>query len=581
MTEISRIENSRRKFRNARNGSTYFVVVAVASIATIAAFTASAISIANRNQSQLETSFTQANVSLRSALDIAINSIHNDPAWRSTYSANKTEGTAIATRLGNSSMEWFVTDPVDDNLSNQSWHPVKLFAVGKSDQCRRSISALAFPSGKGLDVLRSPLHATGKIELFAPVVAARGPLSADGQIKGHGNSIFGDMESGSQSNIANVYHSSFQLSRAKRFPSALVYSAYESVATKVDFDSLENRNSLKDQVISNTSAPSPTTNQNVNAIYLIEVPPATTLKISNTSVTGTLLIRLTGRRSRLVIDKGVSWYPLREQYPSLIVYCDKDRKNTIEINCKGNFSHPLTGAKKDSSLNGVFHVIRPAHASSKTHVSATRPIRGSILVEGDVQITNKSYLSASPDLVRQPPYGYQDISSGTSLLDNSSFEDGLSPWYANVNNYRGGGTKIQRTDSSIDGTHAVKICDRFSNRSGLVQEVSRKLANGHRYTGSFAAKMENHDESLVVALRITDQDGTRTTTLSTSDAKTSWRSFRFSFAPSWNGELQSAKLLVYTSSTNQAFQVDNFLIPNAKTDQPTNLVIFPSTIRLE
>lgn len=581
MTEIAKIPTPQRKFRNPRRGSTYLVVVAVASVATIAAFAASAISIANRNQSKLETSFRQANVSLRSALDIAINSIHNDIDWRSTYRVHNTEETAVKIPLGNSSMEWFVTDPADDDISNRSWHPVKIFAVGKAEQSRRSVSALAFPSGKALDVLRSPLHATGKIDFLAPVVAARGPLSADGNIGGHGNSIFGDIESGSQSNIANVYHSSFQLSQAKRFPSRLVYSAYESFATKVEFGSLENANSLKDQVISNTSPPSPTTNQNVNGIYLIEVPPTTTLKISNTSVSGTLLIRLTGRRSRLIIDEGVSWYPLRETYPSLIVYCDTDRKNTVEINCKGKFSHPSTGARKDSSLNGIFHVIRPAGASSQTHVSATHPICGSILAEGDVKISSKSYLAASPDLLRQPPYGYQDTCSAISLLENGSFEDGLSPWYANVNNYRGGGSKIQRSESSIDGAHAVKICNRFSNRSGLVQEVGKKLAKGHRYSANFATKMENHDEELVVALRVTDQDGTRTTTLSTSPAKTSWQSFRFSFTPSWNGDLQSAKLMIYTSSTNQAFYVDNFLIPNGKTDLPSDLVIFPSTIRLE
>ncbi|MEC9092462.1 MAG: hypothetical protein VX438_07145, partial [Planctomycetota bacterium] len=350
MTNVNRIPPAFRPFKKTRQGSTYFVVVAVTSVATIVAFSAFAISTTHRKNSELETRFTQANLSLRSGLDIAIHSLQSEPGWRSKYRQNNSEATAISTTLDDCNIQWYLKDPIDNDISNQTGQPVKIFAVGKSGNCRRSISALAFPTGKALDVLRAPLHATGNIELAAPVVIAKGPLSADKKIKGQGNSIFGDIESRSQSDIANVYHSTFKLSGPKAFPSKLVFSAYESFATKVDFRSLAIPNRIQNQLISDTSAPSPTTHANLNAVYQVEVPPATTLTISNTVITGTLLVKLSGGRSKLKIGEGVIWHPLLKGYPSLLVYCDQDRKNTVEIQCKGKCRHPLTGSENEASL---------------------------------------------------------------------------------------------------------------------------------------------------------------------------------------------------------------------------------------
>ena len=555
--------------------------MAVASVATIAAFASLAISSSNRSKSELEIDFVRANLSLQSSLDVALEAIQSDVNWRATYSAHQSSDTAVEVSLGHSTLKWYLSDPVDANLVNQSWDPLRIHAVGQHEDSQREISILGFPGGRALEVLRSPLHATGSITLQGTLVSAQGPVSTDSQLIGNSQSVFGDVEAASTTGLSRAYHATFALTDAKAMPSELVFDAYRSLASEIDIDTLDDAYTIENAVVSNQSAPSSGTIVNANAIYSLDVPSNTTLEIKNSKITGTLLIRLQGSHAKLKLGQGVYWNPLRKDFPSLIVMSETDSENDVEIACQGTFTDPFTSESVNASLNGIFHILRPASATSETTIAASEPIRGSILVEGDVTITENSFLMADTELLDQQIRGYQTASDPTQMLENGDFDTGISPWHPSDGNYRAGGTQIRRSNASGNGTNCVQVSRRISSRSGIACDVTSKLEAGVTVSGSVSAKMNDQDETLVIALIIEDDNGTSSSILATRDATTNWTTFNFSLSPSWTGSLDSATLLICTESTAQDFFLDEASVTLSPSNPRVKIDIFPATASLE
>lgn len=579
--QLSRPAFVRRSLSSQRGGSTYFIVMAVAAVASIAAFATLAVSSASRRQSQLEAHFNETNISLRSSLDWAMESLKSDHQWRTTFAAYTSPDSAVSVAAGDSQFKWYLVDPVDGNLANEPSDPVQVFAIGESGDCRRQASAILLPAGRPLDVLRAPVHATGNVVLSDSMIFANGPLSCDGTVYGNSHTIFGSLEYRNKTAVDRIHYSSLAYTTSKKMPSELVFSVYESIATKVDYDQLAIPNKLENQVVSNANSPGPGTDQNVHGVYLIDVPASTTFQIKNTKITGTLLIRLNGTNAKLEIADGVHWNPQRADFPSLIVQCVTDSGNSINIKSEGHFLNPFDGTETVAHLSGVFHIIRPAGATSATRLATTNVFRGAFLICGNVNLREASLFSADPGLITQPPIGYQTARDPTNLLENTQFDAGLSPWIPLDSNYRGAGTRLDPEVSSEDGSRSVKVSGRQTTFSGIAQDVTEKIEQGVTYTGSVTARMAESSESLEIELHWIDDSGTQTASLMSQSMTTNWATHSFSFSVNWTGELQSARLCIHSADQTQDFYLDQVSIPVAGTAFRADLDLIPSTIQLD
>ena len=219
---------------------------------------------------------------------------------------------------------------------------------------------------------------------------------------------------------------------------------------------------------------------------------------------------------------------------------------------------------------------------SKTRLSATQPIRGSLLIEGDVRVTGRSIFSSDPDLLSSPPIGYQRSLDSDTALQNPDFEQGIAPWYTRSANFRGGGTRLLRTAASEDSGNCLQVTGRFSRRAGIRQEISGQLVNGSPLRGSYSARMADREENLIVTVRLTNSEGISTEFSSQQSVSTSWQTNQFQVTPTWSGTLKAAELLIHTSSSRQDFWVDDVsAIPvTPENPQVRSLDLFP-VFRLE
>lgn len=565
-----------------RNGSSYILVLAIVSVASLAAYALLSLATSNRNRSELEADFIKVNYSLESSLVLALESLESDTGWRTSFGNNTTEDTAVELRINDTSLRWYVTDPVDGDLADDPDDPVEIHGLTQSGATRRKVVTTAFPAGAPLDVLRCPLHATGDIELSASAIMAGGPLSADSEIVGDSNSVFGTIESPEVSGLNGDYHSLFQTTNNKTMPSDKVFAAYRALATEVDLAELPGRKKINDRTVSNQSAPADGLVTNPDGVYFFDVPDNRTLQISNCKISGTFLVRLSGNKSKLKVDQDVVWHPLRRDFPSLIVYCETDSNNKVDIICEGTFTNPVDGSQETASLNGLFHIRRPAGATSKTCIRAAEPIRGSIIADGNVLIKENSYLTADPSLLVNPPIGYQKADGSETPILNGSFNAGLAPWYPVGFNFNGGGTRLERSTDSNDGSTSVRITRRVGIRQGIEQDITNRVINGDSTYGYLYARMSDQEEDLVIQLIKEDETGLSASTLTRQTVTTQWTPVSFSLDVSWQGTLTSARLLISTSSSNQDFLLDEISLSPTTTSTPrAKLNILPGSIRLE
>lgn len=484
---------------------------------------------------------------------------------------------------------------VDGNLADDPNDPVRIFGKGVVGSSARAFSLLAWPSGQTLDVLRTPIHAGGELQLNGVLDVRGGPASSNAAISTNGRALLGDVEAQSLPSPADVTGSKSVPAPMKPMPSRLLFDLYANFASEIKFTDTLGR--IAHAIISPRHHPYNLNDINPDGLYRIKVASASTLTVHDCRIEGTLLVELLAG-ARLEIGSNMLWKPYRPDFPALIVYTQDDLSTTVTLTCDGtlsesqslvNFNPPDLPYYGDgdsdvtdtypASLRGLIHIIRNTALPplSATHVIAPNRITGCIVADGPIRIQTASIIAADPQLLAHPPLGYTVVRPPTNLLSNADFEAGLANWTA-----VGSGTTLVWSGTKHAGSNGLEIKGRSSAAGGVRQDITSSLLNGQTYDCECWLKMNDRPEDVNLALEVDSSGaGTQRFAVVVVGVQKDWTRVRVALSPAWVGTLNYGRLVITTTTTAQTFYMDDAMIRDPQQQLPPSLLPVAGTWRPE
>ena len=314
-----------------RNGSTYVIVLLTSAIVSLIALGSFSLSQIHRKSSIAERDYIRSESLADSGLEQAIAWIGGRPEWRAKFVDGFGGGYVDSISLGNGAVRWKISDPADDDLENLVHQPIKIQSTGKTGFTRSSKSLLVFPAGAPLDAMATSLTCSGELQINGSLNTAL-PVATNEIINGfaacdvHASTFNGTVVEGVSTIIPN----------APQMPSNHIFEAYAMQASSFGFFDLP-AGSLEESTISNSQAPENAATQ-PNGVYYIEVPANQTLFIRNCDLKATLVVRLAGDQSKLIVEGNTSWMPHHNGLPALVVKAESDNGTEIQLGTSNNTS---------------------------------------------------------------------------------------------------------------------------------------------------------------------------------------------------------------------------------------------------
>ena len=560
--------------RRAHSGSAYVLILSLSVVLSLIGFAGIAQQRLTVRHSGLEQGWHEAADLAHSAVDHALNRIAVDIWWRETlasYESNFTPETA----LGRGSFSWRIEDLADNDLNDNDVAPVRIHGRGRVGHAVRAYSVVAFPFGSALDVLRCAVHAGGELDVDDVLDVRLGPASSNALIGLNNGQIIGAAEALLVDVPANVTEGATFPVPAKTMPGAAVWAVYKLMATEIRYSDLPSGN-LEHILISAASNPYRPDKTNSDGLYFIKIPAFTNLGIQDCRIEGTLAIELSDSAS-LKILPNVVWKPHRADYPALIAYTTKDTATDVEIDCSGqidetssgvNFNPPHTpffgqsdadtADTYNASLRGLFHVIRNvATPSSRTKIESQRTIRGAIIADGEIRVIGPCRVAADPMLLANPPLGYTAAPAPANLLSNGDMESGLTAWSP-----LGPLTVLVPDGGAHSGAKRMTVKNRSAASEGIRQDVTGGLTNNAVFVSDVWLMMHDAPEATRISLEV-DATGSGTQWFSATTPtiqKSSWTRAVVPLTVIWVGDLNYARWVVMTTTSNQEFRIDDALL---------------------
>lgn len=550
--------NTTKRTRRNRSGSTYLMVLSAVVIASAIAMGSLSILTSRRNTIRIEQDLAQTFQLAQSGTEFALANLQPHHDWRQKFSNYEDiEGSPFVS-LGTGQFRWQVIDPADASIENGYAGPVRIIAEAHHGKSQRRIGVYAVQDGKPLDVLRTAVHANGNVSVIGDTVFESGSISSNSAINVSVGRIYGVAESPVIDDIARIHGTPHDGVPPKTMPAKSLFEIYRSMAQKAFVvESSGNQPLPGFEKLSAVDV----------AVELFIVPPNTTFTIENQTINATWLVHLQGENSKLVVGDGVQWSPTRKELPSLVVYTDSDSGTEISIHSAGQ----LNAGSERSSLSGLFHVIRDfPDPVSKTSLHVEESFFGSLIVDGDLEVSGTGAIRADRDLISHPPYGYTTAVDVNNRLANGDFQNGLAAWY---------GPKLTR--SPTPSPAHLNVSNRSNAADGIWQDVTGWLESGQTINGSVEITLTKPENVEVTLQWETEIGGIERTSASAVVASTAKTQIPFSLTPTWTGELRRAKLLVRTSDSKQEFSIQSAQVLDSRPIKPAGLSIVPTSWRVE
>lgn len=304
--------------------------------------------------------------------------------WRTPYTSG---AVAFSSSYGRGRIKWVLEDS-DGVFADDYVEPFKIYGIGQVGMTKRVFSTTLIPGGDGLAVLRTACHAGGGVKIDNMVTAFNGPVSANGDLTG-GGTLRGSSEIAGAGGTA---------SPAKLMPSGTVFELYKSMATVIPASAIASGSFAPPGGL--TADNNPYGDKNPNGIYMMTIPDTVaTLTVQSCHIKGTLLIiGATSRTDQNVNFTGAMFLePNRPTFPTLII--KKVKKVTVD----GSISQ-YSDATGDypSEIRGLVHVISTPDVQLKDQTYVV----GTVICDGDLQLSGSVGFSVDPRLIAQPPMGY-------------------------------------------------------------------------------------------------------------------------------------------------------------------------------
>ncbi len=357
----------------------------------------------------------RARLNARSAVELALRVIANDPNWRTTYSNGVETTTQALGANGRGTVSWILSDS-DGSLTDGDT-ALRLKGIGRIGDVVQ-VSEVALPSNQ-LTCLEVSMHAQNLLTIAGSDILSSGTISSNNIVQESGGSNVNiDVEA--VNNITgNDYFGNTTIGITPRtMPDSSVFDYYVANGTNISVLSLEGGGTreLKQCVLSPTSNPYGATNP--QGIYVIDCL-GLKVRIKDCRVVGTLVLLNPADTSEIGADY-INWEPAVPNYPSLLVSGSiilivedvsngLDESNTGNLNppgtpfpYSGGFTDSDTADKWPSELKGLFY------ASGNISIELKDPKITGVVVSGqDLTIKRNTQIIYSPVFFSNPPPGFR------------------------------------------------------------------------------------------------------------------------------------------------------------------------------
>ncbi|UCG33121.1 MAG: hypothetical protein JSU68_00530 [Phycisphaerales bacterium] len=374
-----------------RRASTYFLVLASASIVAMAGLSALTLQRVRLRGSRQDAALAQARFYAQSAIDLGLAWVEQDPDWRD----NRPSGLWVADMpVGNGTFTLEGIDPGDNNLKDGNYDPLVLTGTGFSGPARYKLQVALTVSAWPLTCLEVSLHANNDVVVTDPsTVDGDQIISANDVIQAIGNCTIYPASESVNGFVGSVGPgpTTFPITPRTMPDPVTVFDYYREKGTWIPIDSLDTVGgvcTIADTLLSPATAPYGSGETNAEGIYVIDCQ-SRDVQIRDSRIVGTLVLLNAGTGS--AIYNSVNWEPAVANYPALLVSGSMDlayTKAALAENGSYNYNPPGT------PYEGV--------ADMDTGDTYPSVIKGLVYASGDI-LTDKSPIPIDYSLAQMHP----------------------------------------------------------------------------------------------------------------------------------------------------------------------------------
>lgn len=399
--------------RYRRRGSIYLVVLSYASLVTIIGLSALFALRLQRRGAEGEIDFSQARQHARSAIELGMWMLGNNPAWRDVlpngvWVENRTLGTGTYTLEG--------VDPNDGDLGNSILHPLVLTGTGLSGAARHKTQVRLEPVIAALGCLEVSLHAGNDLKFNAALLQSNQTISANNTVDSISSSIIANVEAVNAITGDGYGGTTTTGIDPRSMPTSAVFDFYLSHGTPISILSMPmNANGARmDKLVLSPASNPYGTETNPTGIYVIDCQ-GQNIEIRFCRIVGTLVLLNPGSES--IIRQSVHWEPAIANYPALMVngtlMISLDAADLSESALGVNFNPPGTPYEdeEDTVLDDTYpsEIKGLVYVSGDLFASGANAFEGTVVVGVTLDATGTLELTYKSTYFDNPPPGFIEV----------------------------------------------------------------------------------------------------------------------------------------------------------------------------
>lgn len=377
----------------------------------------------------------------RSAVELALRALADDPQWRDNYVSGVETTPQLLDVTGVGTVSWIIKD-ADGSLATPDTD-LRLLGVGRMGNTVQ-VSTVSLTANAPLPVLGMSVHASGKVRINEDrwLTVEGAPVSSNNRVVNDGT-LDGNVHAVDFENDESFYGTDYSPQPAKQMPSASVFDDYIAIATTLPYNGSIDKHVLGPQRNEYGGGLSP------QGVYYINTS-GNDLVIKNSRVHGTLVVDAGSKM--VIIDNTTFMHTYQAQYPVLMVRGTGDDVLEIKITSQGSLD------KRYLQESAQGHNFNPAAAEylgvwdndtrdsypSELHglvyttggdvtLDETCVIRGALIADdGEITIEGGGEESVGPQIVHDPglltspPIGFMTDSNEVKVVPRSWIH-GLAP----------------------------------------------------------------------------------------------------------------------------------------------------------
>jgi hypothetical protein len=386
-------------------GSVYLHVLASSLLVSVIGLGALFAARLQGRSCRLTRDYAEARTCAVSALELGLQHIKQDSAWRTTWP----NGTWMQDKpLGSGTFTLQGTDPQDNDLADSPYDAVVLTGIGVKGQARHKAQVVLMPVIKPIEALTSCLQASGPLQVSGgdKITLVGAPVATNGQLD-NDNIIDGSAEAQSVAHTGTITGGPPLVpGPIKRMPDADVISRYAAKATSIAYAATREKFALGPGC-------NPYGTTDPNGLYVINTNNAS-LTLQKCRIYGTLVV-LAGTGT-VTVGEPVLLQNYRSDFPALLVAGNLVIKNTsattqlTESGCSTNFNPtgvPYSGVTDGDKVDTYPNEIRGlVHVEGSLSLQQTARIVGAVICNGSVTCAGTNTITYTSSLYTCPPKWY-------------------------------------------------------------------------------------------------------------------------------------------------------------------------------